>query len=156
MLDGETREVKNCLPQLKYWVEQDSSCLPAPKAGKNQHTSLLKPLRYFNFTAYMAKTHTEGNKSGCLLAWLIQQEQRETPILELRYPSEALLHTQCDILSAFHTYYSHMYKMHEDDQGNDISALLDHLTIHTIDMSTQNDLDAVELQRMQKGYQGHG
>lgn len=85
--------------------------------AKTKYEEACADLRRYNFRAYTARAHHEWNRAGTLLAWLIRQDMQTQPITGISNAIGEVVYTQASILSAFHDYYTSLYKEPIPDRG---------------------------------------
>ncbi|KAJ1210586.1 hypothetical protein NDU88_005948 [Pleurodeles waltl] len=93
----------------------DPDALLEPRTRRNE---VDMRLRKFDYQHYIARTHSEGDRSRRLLAWLIQGELQRPPIGAIQLYSGIMVNTQADINNAFKQYYSRLY-----ERGNAVHDL---------------------------------
>ncbi|KAJ1179253.1 hypothetical protein NDU88_004488 [Pleurodeles waltl] len=89
----------------------------------------------------MARTHSEGDRSGKRLSWLTRSEPRNSPIGAICLNTGLIVNTQANINSAFRDYYSTLYKAHPPPSTTSMIEFFNDITINYLTTAQTADLD---------------
>ncbi|KAJ1163833.1 hypothetical protein NDU88_004285 [Pleurodeles waltl] len=106
------------------WIQPERYLGPLLGIMEKVHGKLLARLRqyriyrgevesalsYHDFRTRMALQHAQGDRSGRLLAWLLQGEHRRAPAMLIRIADGTVATSQLAVDDAFRDYYRQLYE----------------------------------------------
>ncbi|KAJ1097560.1 hypothetical protein NDU88_002678, partial [Pleurodeles waltl] len=97
------------LRALENAVARNATPYTALKEMRAEHAKADATLRLHDHKHHVARLQSEGDRSGRLLAWLLREDRRCSPIGAIGTGAGAIATTQVKINDAFREYYTQLY-----------------------------------------------
>ncbi|KAJ1172364.1 hypothetical protein NDU88_004211 [Pleurodeles waltl] len=89
---------------LEIAVAQHKVTFEPLRAKREIYKEADQRLRRHDYNYHLIRLHVEGDRLGRLLAWLLREERKHTPIGAIRLTNETMVSSQDTINNAFKDY----------------------------------------------------